>query len=308
MRWLTDSGSTGGALAKRKGRSPEPNARWEHGAAACLPESLAASKPSWQAGKNLTVLKTPRHAVLVARPDSPQPRLSRRDRRKQETTDDIKATARRQLAGGGPAGISLRGIARDLGMTASAVHYYFPSRQALLDALIVDGFSSLAGALRSTYDQAGELPPDERCLAVYRAHRAWALQHPSEYLLLYGHTGGAAGSGHPQARQAMSEVVAVLFTMMRNAVANGDVDTERIEAATLAPLRGQLAAWRETTDGIGDLSDGALAACMISFAQLHGAITLELIGRVPPQLTDRSALFDLTMAHIAASLHRLHPA
>jgi hypothetical protein len=58
----------------------------------------------------------------------------------------------------------------------------------------------------------------------------------------------------------------------------------------------------------GQKLDGALAACMIGFAQLHGAITLELIGHVPPQLTDRSALFDLRMAHIAASLHPLHPA
>jgi AcrR family transcriptional regulator len=308
MRWLTDSGSTGGALAKRERPGSGAKRRWEHNTAACLPESLAAWKPSWQAGKNLTVLKTPRHAGLVAGPDSPQPRLSRRDRRKRETTDDIKTTARRQLAGGGPAGISLRAIARDLGMTASAVHYYFPSRQTLLDALIADGFSSLADALRSSYDQAGAVPPDQRWLAVCRAHRAWALQHPSEYLLLYGHTGGVAGSGHPQARQAMSNVLAVLFAMMRNAVASGDVDTERIEAATPAPLRGQLAAWREATDGLGDLPDGALAACMIGFAQLHGAITLELIGHVPPQLTDRSALFDLRMAHIAASLHPLHPA
>jgi AcrR family transcriptional regulator len=243
----------------------------------------------------------------VDRPASPQSRLSRRDRRRQETIDDIKATARRQLADAGPAGISLRAIARDLGITASAVHYYFPSRQALFDALIIDGFSSLADALRSSYDQAGPLPPDERWLAVCRAHRAWALRRPSEYLLLYGHSGGAAGRGHPQASQAMSEVVAVLFAMMRDAVANGDVDTERIEAATPAQLRPQFAAWREATDGIGDLPDGAVAACMIGFAQLHGAITLELIGHVPPQLTDRSALFDFRMAHIAASLHRQHP-
>jgi AcrR family transcriptional regulator len=66
----------------------------------------------------------------MARQGSPQSRVSRRDRRKQETIDDIKATARHQLAEAGPAGISLRAIARDLGMTASAVHYYFPSRQA----------------------------------------------------------------------------------------------------------------------------------------------------------------------------------
>jgi len=242
--------------------------------------------------------------LLVVEPASPQSRLSRRDRRRQETIDDIKATARGQLAGGGPAAISLRAIARDLGMTASAVHYYFPSRQAVIDALIVDGFSSLADALRSTYEQAGALPPDERWLAVCRAHRAWGLGRPSEYLLLYGHTGGAANRGHPRAREAMSKVIAVLFAMMRDAVANGDVDSERIEAATPAPLRGQLATWRDAMDGTGDLPDGALAACLIGYGQLHGAITLELVGHVPPQLTDRGALFDLQMAHLAASLHR----
>jgi AcrR family transcriptional regulator len=225
------------AVAKLEGRGPEPDARWEHSTAACLPASLAASKQPWQAGKNLTVLKTLRHAAVVARPDSPRPALSRRDRRKQETTGDIKAAARRQLAAGGPAGISLRAIARELGMTASAVHYYFPSRQALLDALIVDGFGSLADALRSSYDQASALSPGERCLAVYRAHRTWALQHPSEYLLLYGHAGATARHGSQQAQHAISDVVGVLFATMRDAVANGDVDTERIEAATPAPLR-----------------------------------------------------------------------
>jgi AcrR family transcriptional regulator len=246
--------------------------------------------------------------VLVARQTSPQSRLSRRDRRRQETTVDIKATARRQLADGGPAAISLRAIARDLDMTASGVHYYFPSRQALLDELIVDGFSSLADALRSSYDQAGAVPPGERWLTVCRAHRAWALQHPSEYLLLYGHTGGVARHGNRQIHQAMWKVVAVLFAMMRNAVANGDVDTERIEGAMPAPLGEQLASWRDARDGIGDLSDGALAACIFCYSQLHGAITLELVGHLPPHITDCSALFDLQMALTHTALHRPHPA
>jgi AcrR family transcriptional regulator len=187
-------------------------------------------------------------------------------------------------------------------MTASAVHYHFPSRQALLDTLVVDGFSSLADALRSSYDQASAVSPGERCLAVYRAHRTWALQHPSEYLLLYGHTGAAARHGNQQAQQAMSDAVAVLFASMRDAVANGDVDTGRIEAATPASLREQFAAWRDAIDGTSDLPYGALAACMIGYAQLHGAITLELAGHVPPQLIDRGALFDPQMAHTSASL------
>jgi AcrR family transcriptional regulator len=234
--------------------------------------------------------------------------LSRRDRRKQETIDDIKAVARRQLANAGPAGVSMRGIARELGMTASAVHYYFPGRQALLNALVIDGFESLASSLWASYHEAGKATPDERWVVVCRAHRAWALSRPSEYLLLYGHDGRAAGHANPQVAQAMSNVTAVLFAMMKDAVASGYVDAERIEALTPPRLREQLADWRGHTDDIADLPVGALAACMIGFAELHGAITLELVGHVPPQLTDAASLFDLRMAHIATSLHPRNPA
>jgi len=231
--------------------------------------------------------------------------MRRRDRRRQETIDDIKDTARNQLDGGGPAGISMRAIARHLAMTASAVHYYFPSRQALLVALIADGFTSLAEALRTTYQGAVPRPPGEQWLAVCRAHRAWALDHQAEYLLLYGHDGASAvKQGNPQVDQAYSSAVNVLFSIMRGAVVAGEIDTERIEAATPASLRRQLATWRDENDGLGDLPDGALAACMITYAQLHGAITLELVGHVPPPLADHGALFDLEMVHAYAALCR----
>jgi AcrR family transcriptional regulator len=264
-------------------------------------ESLPTANLLWQAGKNLTVLKKDATVGLMARP-SPSAQ-SRRDRRKQETVTDIKATALQQLADDGPAGISMRAIARDLSMTASAVHYYFPSRQALIDALIIDGFHSLARALRSAHDQTAARSPNERWLAVCRAHRAWALQHPAEYLLIYGRTGGSARRVNPQAIEAMGNAVAVLFACMRDCTGHGDIDIERIEAATPAPVREQFAAWRAATDGIGDLPDGALAACMLSYSRLHGAITLELAGHLPPQLTDHSALFDMQMAHTATALH-----
>src|ERR1022692_618120 len=64
-----------------------------------------------------------------------------------------------------------------------------PGREALLDALIIDGWDSLAKALRARYEQTRPRPAHQRWIAVTRAHRAWALEHPSEYLLLYGHTG-----------------------------------------------------------------------------------------------------------------------
>ena len=229
--------------------------------------------------------------------------IRRRDRRRQETIDDIKDTARSQLGRAGPAGISMRAIARQLAMTASAVHYYFPSRQALLDALVVDGFTSLAQALRTAYEGAGPRPPGEQWLAVCQAHRAWALDHQAEYLLLYGHDGASAiKQGNPQVDQAYSSAVNVLFSIMRGAVAAGEIDTERIEAATPASLRRQFVTWRDENDGSGHLPDGALAACIITYAQLHGAITLELIGHLPPELADHRALFDLQMVHAYAAL------
>ncbi len=233
---------------------------------------------------------------------------SRRDRHRAETIAEIKAAARAQLAENGPAGISLRAIARQLGMTATAVHYYFPGRPALLDALIVDGCASLAEALRLTYEATDGLPPHDRWLAVCRAHRAWALERPSEYLLLYGHTGLAATSAGPAfVHRAMSGVVGVLFALMRDALARSEIDAEGLDPLVPATLRAQLAEWRATTEALAEVPDGVLASCMIGYAQLHGAITLELIGRIPPQLTDRSALFDLQMNHISASLNAPPP-
>ncbi|MHB8296872.1 MAG: TetR-like C-terminal domain-containing protein, partial [Acidimicrobiales bacterium] len=163
-------------------------------------------------------------------------------------------------------------------------------------------------ALQASYDDAGQVSSDERWLVVCRAHRAWALSRPAEYLLLYGHTGTAAEPARPQSAQAMYKVVGVLFAVMRDAVAEGVIDTERLEAAASASLRRQITKWRDATDGIADLPDGALAACMIAFASLHGAITLELIGQVPDQLSDRADLFDFRMAHAAMSLRRPEPA
>jgi AcrR family transcriptional regulator len=233
---------------------------------------------------------------------------SRRDRRRGETIADIKASARSQLAEGGPAGISLRAIARQLGMTATAVHYYFPGRQALLDALIIDGCTSLGAALQLSYQATDGLPPHDRWLAVCRTHRAWALERPSEYLLVYGHAGRAATSGSSlSANRAMTSVVGVLFALMRDALAGGEIDTEGLDPVVPETLRAQIVKWRTSTGGLAEVPDAAMASCMIGYAQLHGAITLELIGRIPPQLTDRTALFELQMNHISASLNAPPP-
>src|SRR5829696_1312841 len=109
---------------------------------------------------------------------------SARERIRAELTAEIADAARRQLAEVGAAALSLRAVAREVGMVSSAVYRYFPSRDELLTRLIIDGYDAL-GATAEHADDPG-VPPLDRWLSVCRAVRAWALAHPHEYALLYG--------------------------------------------------------------------------------------------------------------------------
>lgn len=109
---------------------------------------------------------------------------NRRDRLRQQTTREILDTARALLIRGGPTGIGLRAIARELGMTAPGLYRYFPSLQELLNALVADLYADLAGAVESARDV--ESDPVAQLRAVCRGFRQWALAHPAEFALLFG--------------------------------------------------------------------------------------------------------------------------
>lgn len=111
-----------------------------------------------------------------------------RERARIEVTAAIKDEARRMLAAEGAAKLSLRAVARELGMVSSALYRYFPSRDELLTALIVDAYDSVGAAAEraEAAARAAGAPPRTRWLAICEAFRAWALAHPHEYALIYG--------------------------------------------------------------------------------------------------------------------------
>ena len=110
-----------------------------------------------------------------------------RERARAELTSEIKAVARRQLAEEGSAALSLRAVARELGMVSSAVYRYFPSRDELLTALIIDAYDAV-GRRRRGGRGGGRRAPTSlgRWLATCRAVRTWALANPQEYALIFG--------------------------------------------------------------------------------------------------------------------------
>src|SRR3954471_6501176 len=109
-----------------------------------------------------------------------------RERARIEVTAAIKDEARRRLAAEGAAKLSLRAVARELGMVSSALYRYFASRDDLLTALIVDAYDAVGAAAERAEAATDRADLLGRWLATARAVRAWTLANPHEYALIYG--------------------------------------------------------------------------------------------------------------------------
>src|SRR6202034_3798385 len=114
-----------------------------------------------------------RRLVMTATQNAPR---TARERARAELTREIKEGARRQLAATGADGISLRAVARELGMASSALYRYFPSRDDLLTALIIDAYDAIGAAAEQAIAEGkpDESCPSDRCLVSCHATRGWA--------------------------------------------------------------------------------------------------------------------------------------
>lgn len=108
-----------------------------------------------------------------------------RERLRAETLEEIKAAARARLAVDG-SNLSLRAVARDVGLVSSAVYRYFPSRDALLTALIIDSYNEMGEAVERAEAKKSRADLHGRFLAIAHVLREWALSSPNEYALIYG--------------------------------------------------------------------------------------------------------------------------
>jgi AcrR family transcriptional regulator len=116
---------------------------------------------------------------------------------REEITRAILEAGREQLAETGPAGLSVRACARELGMASSAVYRYFKSRDELLTELIINGYQELGDTVRAAETRIRRRADyTARWLAIARAARRWALDHPHDFALIYGTQHG--GTGDPR--------------------------------------------------------------------------------------------------------------
>lgn len=208
--------------------------------------------------------------------------LTARERARAELTAEITRSARAQLREVGAAALSLRAVARDLGLASSAVYRYFPSRDALLTALITEAYEALGDAVVAA-DSAATAPRD-RWIAAARAVRRWALDHPHEYTLLYGSP--VPGYHAPAETTAAAIRTSGVFARIA-ACGHGGAP------APSGVLDGQLRAVAEAVAPGGDPAQLALG--VIAWTQLFGAVTFELFGQFANTLEPADALFDYTL-------------
>jgi len=217
-----------------------------------------------------------------------------RDRVRAELTAEITAAARRQLAEVGAGGLSLRAVAREVGLASSAVYRYFASRDELLTRLIIDGYDAVGAAAEDADDPAA--PPRERWLAVCRAVRAWALAHPHEYALLYGSPvpGYAAPRDTvPSAARVGVVLGRILGDAARSGVlpeaAGGGRDPELVSEATAEVLGGEHPA----------LDDAVRVRALLAWSSVFGAVSFELFGQFVGSVQDTDRWFDRAMGELA---------
>ena len=223
--------------------------------------------------------------------------LTPRAQNRLATIEQIKRIARTHLATEGP-DLSLRAVARDLGVVSSAVYRYFASRDELLTALILDGYASMADAVEAAEAGVPRRQLLNRWLALGRAVREWSVARPHEYALLYGSP--VPGYRAPQDTTDQAQrPVRVAMRILADGVARGavDVPADRLPRS----VRADVDAVAADPDFAG-VPTALVARGMSAWAHLFGTVSFELFGRFGPAITDWPAYFDHQLRVMAREL------
>lgn len=224
----------------------------------------------------------------------------RRERLRAETTSEIKQTALRLMGSGGPDAITLRAIAREMGMTANAIYGYFATRDDLVTVLIADVYTALADAVDAAWAATAQGGSAERIQAWAHAFRDWALANPEGFRLIYGDPvpgyrapdGGAA----PDAARRVCVGIAALADQAWGDTelwyGDDDFDWDDFDPGLLAKVR----------PAFPVLPPAGVALALRIWGHLHGLVALEIYGHLRAQTLSPDKLFHSELTQLVRSL------
>ncbi|WAX79002.1 TetR/AcrR family transcriptional regulator [Streptomyces sp. KMM 9044] len=192
--------------------------------------------------------------------------------------------------------------------SAPGLHHYFPSRDALVTALVAKAYNDLADAVQAAVDGTAvpAVPPVPRLVVAAEGHRGWAITHPERFQLLYGaplrdYVAPVRGST-PRAMLRMSAI-------FQRELSAG-FTAEQLAAADVpepsSPFRAHLES--EGSDGTGALPPPAAPLLLSAWGHMHNLVVLEVFGHMPFLGDHRAEPFRTSTRTMLADLHRRIPA
>lgn len=228
------------------------------------------------------------------------PPAGKRQQTRARITTEILDAARAQLAEVGAAGLSLRSVAREIGMVSSAVYRYVASRDELLTRLIIEAYDSLGEAAERAARRTRGAADADRWLAVARAVRAWALAHPHEYELLYGSPVPGYAAPPDTVDSAIRPTLA-LVSIVRDSIEGGRLAPPANDHVPLGPrLTRDLGALASQTGAGAD--PHVVLAVLTAWTQLFGLVGFELTNQTRGLTTDDAGLFDAATRQMAHAI------
>jgi AcrR family transcriptional regulator len=218
-----------------------------------------------------------------------------RARARAEVRAAILAAAAKRVAEEGATDLSLRAVARDVGMVSSAVYRYFPSRDDLLTALIIEAYDSLGEHVEAQIAASRGRPSATRWIDAAMAIRGWALAHRNDYALIYG---------TPVPGYAAPDDTVASGTRVSRALVSIVREADVVDAAPDRPidpsLRDSFATLRAEIDL--DVDDATTLAVITAWSQLFGLLSFELFGQTRNFVDDDEALFRAAAAAMAHTI------
>ncbi|MFD5053022.1 TetR/AcrR family transcriptional regulator [Streptomyces tendae] len=229
-----------------------------------------------------------------------------RERRRTAAAQEILDAAERHIGEHGPAALSLRAVARSLGMTVQALYHYFPNRDALVTTLIAKAYGELSDALQAAADGVRATPSTPRLVVVADAYRDWGVARPEHFQLLYGtplryYAAPAEGPTTQAVRRMGAIFQRELFAGFTPA---------QLAAADVPPLsppyREHLA--QLPLHAQGDLPPAAVALFLSAWGHVHGLVVLEVFGHTAFLGDHQAEVFRTSVRMMLDDIHRRIPA
>lgn len=224
--------------------------------------------------------------------ERPEP-ASRRERLRQQTVEEIKQRAFEMVDAGGAHDVTIASVGKGMGLTPPALYRYFPSREALLSALVVDAYADLGSAVAQAAEEATEEDGRSRVRVVLTAYREWALAHPRRYTMLFSDRSRDVPDS-PDGVAAVNVGMLPLLAALREIAPPSTV-------GEATPLDEGLARWAQAMGAPAEVAPSTLRLAVLSWSRVHGLVSLEITGALANMGLDAGPLIAAELESLVAA-------